>query len=155
MFLSCLIFLYSIIAIEVNSESMSLTIEHFRNYVPATNVSRILLSISIALIMQQLLFVKPKTSLMRSIDRLGTVLAASSYTLFLTHYPVLQLLKWLGLERAREINYVTIGIYGGCVVVCLVSSWLLYLCFEKQTNRVKNWIRRRSLRLNVARSSTP
>lgn len=153
-FLSCLIFLYSIAAIQINSESMSLPIERFRDYVPSKNVSRILLSISIASIIQQLLFLKPKTSLMGSITRLGTVLAASSYTLFLTHYPFLQLLQLFGLQRASDINYVTIGIYGGCIVICLVSSWLLYLCFEKHTNCVKNWVKRRNLGLNVVRPST-
>lgn len=153
MLLSCLIVLYSVVAIEVSRESMSLPVERFRDYIPSLNVARILLSISITSIMQQLLFVKPKTSLMRSIDRLGTVLAASSYTLFLTHYPIIHLLQWFGLQRAHDINYVTIGIYVGCIVICLVSSWLLYLCFEKHTNRVKNWVKRRNLGLNVVRSS--
>lgn len=154
MLLSCLIFLFSVAAIEINSESNSLAIERFRDYIPSSDILRILLSISIAAILQQLLFVKPKTSLMRSVDRLGTVLAASSYTLYLTHRPVIQVLWWFGLQRASDINYLTIGIYGGCVVICLMSSWLLYLCFEKHTNRVKNWVKRRNLGLNMARPRT-
>lgn len=143
--------IYSIVAIQIGRDSVlvSASVDNLRSYLPSLNVSRILLSVSIALILQQLIFIKPSTNSTRKIEHMGTIFAASSYTLYLTHYPVLQLLTHFGLERAKEVNGISIGMFFGSIFICLVFSWLMYILFEKHTTLVRRSIKKRIINNNA------
>jgi peptidoglycan/LPS O-acetylase OafA/YrhL len=141
-FYSICLFIYSIIAIQIGSDSVSFPVEHFRKYFPSRDVSRIFLSLSISLIIQQILYMKPTIVYLKKLDHIGTALSAFSYTLYLTHYPILQLMTYLGLQKADNINFFSIGIFWGSILICFVVSWLFYLVFEKHTNYLKNQIKR-------------
>ncbi len=134
--------LYSIVAIQVGSKSISVSVEYFTSYFPSLNMSRIFLSAGIAMMIQQVLCLKPKTILMKKLDSLGTMLAASSYTLYLTHVPVLKLLVYLGLNKSDQINISTISIFVITILICLFVGWFVYLLFEKHTDLVKNNIKK-------------
>jgi len=141
--LLCSIFLsiYSVVAIQIGSESVSISIKNIDIYLLGVDVSRILLSLSMAIAMQQVLFLKPTNKISISADKIGTIMAASSYTLYLVHLPMLHLLSYLGVERADKVNFYTISVYLFTICVCLVVSWLLYLLFEKHTIVVRQYIK--------------
>lgn len=143
LFFAFILFLYSIISIQIGYDSISLSIKHLRSYFPSLNVSRLLLSLGMGMIIQQVLFIKPTKFLWQKLDHMGTILAKSSYTLYLTHYPVMFLMIYLGLKRAEIVNLSTIGIYFGSILICLMVSWILYFLFEKHTGTVRKYIKRR------------
>ena len=139
---SIFISIYSVIAIQIGSVSVSVSIGHIENYFPNINVARILLSVGVSIIIQQLIFLKPKRGLTIAIDKFGTVMAVFSYTLYLTHYPLLQFLSFVGLKRSNEINTITISFFFLSILMCLIFAWVLYLFFEKHTDALKNQIKR-------------
>jgi len=141
--ISTFLSIYSIITIQIWQDSAAVAVDNLRSYIPSLNVARILLSAGIALIIQQLIFIKPSTTFTKKIEHMGTVFAASSYTLYLTHFPILHLLTHFGLEQAKEINRISIGIFFGSILICLVVSWLMYILFEKHTTLVRASIKKR------------
>ncbi len=121
-----------------DSASISLSIKH---YMPSLDASRIILSASLAFLMQQLVIAPPKKKVLTRFDQIGTRLAASSYSLYITHYPVLHLMVYLGLKRASHVNLTTISIFFAVVLFCYLVSWFFYQFFEKHTNIVRKLIK--------------
>ena len=73
--------------------------------------------------------------------RLGPSLAAFSYTLYLTHYPLLLVMRtWH--EPYRAFTAFTVLVYLLKLGVCLLAAWLLYLPFERNTPKVRRFIQR-------------
>jgi peptidoglycan/LPS O-acetylase OafA/YrhL len=67
--------------------------------------------------------------------------AHSSYTLYLIHLPMLIFLKaWLQLPRAL-LSWDSCLISGGLLVGVLIYAQIIYQLFEKNTDRVRNWIK--------------
>jgi peptidoglycan/LPS O-acetylase OafA/YrhL len=143
LFFSFCLLVYAVIAIQIGQDSVSVSVEYLRSYLPSLGVSRILLSLGVATIIQQVLFIKPTHSFIETLEYAGTALAKSSYTLYLTHYPILQLMSYLGLKRAKIINFSSMGVFLGSILICLLVSWFLYLLFEKHTNAVRKSIKSR------------
>lgn len=67
--------------------------------------------------------------------------ARSSYTLYLVHVPVLIFLKaWLHLPRALpSAKAILIGL--SIVIVIILYTQVVYTIFERNTERVRNWIK--------------
>jgi len=84
-----------------------------------------------------------RSKIIRKWQALGTALAAFSYTLYLTHYPVLELLNWLVATRYNDITVANIGVFLFKISVCLGVAWLLYLPFERRTGDFRRWFRSR------------
>jgi peptidoglycan/LPS O-acetylase OafA/YrhL len=99
-----------------------------------------MLSLGMALLLPFLTQLKPKSMLGRWINDLGGKLAAFSYTLYLTHYPVLYVWEHYLPERINVINLMSIGLYLLRIASCVVFAWLCYLPFERQTARVRKWL---------------
>lgn len=73
--------------------------------------------------------------------RLANRSARSSYTLYLVHLPMLIFLKAsLGLPRGFPSWHVYL-INGVILVVVLAYAQLVYELFEKNTDRIRNWLR--------------
>lgn len=149
-FFSVCLSIYSIIAIQIGYDSISVSTEHLASYFPSLDVSRLLLSVGIALFIQQLIFIRPTNTFALTLDKSGSILAAFSYTLYLTHYPVLQLMTFLGVEKSTRINFSAIGRFVLLILCCLITSYCFYVCFEKHTNLVKKLIKNR---LNLCNQS--
>jgi peptidoglycan/LPS O-acetylase OafA/YrhL len=67
--------------------------------------------------------------------------ARSSYTLYLVHLPMLIFLKaWLHLPRALPSWHVC-AISSGILVGILLYAQVVYELFEKNTERVRDWIK--------------
>lgn len=84
-----------------------------------------------------------KSEVMRRWQALGAALAAFSYTLYLTHYPVLELLNRFVATRYNDITMANVGVFLLKIGVCLGVAWLLYLPFERRTGDFRKWFRSR------------
>lgn len=73
--------------------------------------------------------------------RAGTFLAGFSYSMYLVHLPLEQILLSTGLlRRHNTLNAASLAGYSGMAVAILIASWLFYWCFERQTPRVRRWL---------------
>jgi peptidoglycan/LPS O-acetylase OafA/YrhL len=140
-YLSFAIAIYSIIAIQIGYDSKSISIDWIRSYMLPLNAARIVLATAVALIIQQLILMRPKTVFLIKINNYGVSLAAFSYTLYLTHYPVLKLLSHLGLQRATVIDVYTLTIFIFVVMLCVLIGWILYFMFERHTHYFRNYLK--------------
>jgi peptidoglycan/LPS O-acetylase OafA/YrhL len=78
------------------------------------------------------------------ISILAPPLAAFSYTLYLTHYPLLVGLRNSGWERIPPAGLTAVLIYSAAVAMCILVAWLTYLIFERNTSIVRRWIKMRT-----------
>jgi peptidoglycan/LPS O-acetylase OafA/YrhL len=143
LFISLLLSLYAIIAIEIGTDSISVQTVSYKNLFPSVDVATILLSSGIALFLQNIILITPKDKAAIRFDMLGTRLAAFSYTLYLIHYPVIEAVTHLTVKRASRINLESIWVFFIMVMVCLVSAFCLYWLFERQTPMVRRWMKDR------------
>jgi peptidoglycan/LPS O-acetylase OafA/YrhL len=95
--------------------------------------------------------------------RVAHFLSEFSFTLYVTHIPVIRLLRhiglhWLGRNRLSPDAPLDYAIYAGMLALLLAAAWLSYLLFESHTFRVrraiKNALMRRPQRTAMASSST-
>jgi peptidoglycan/LPS O-acetylase OafA/YrhL len=100
-------------------------------------------SAGIGLLIASICRVEPTTQTMIRVDKLGTTLAAFSYTLYLTHYPILNLWEHFVPERSPSFTSVSFAIFMAKICSCLLAGWLLYIPFEANTPRVRAWMRER------------
>jgi peptidoglycan/LPS O-acetylase OafA/YrhL len=131
----------SIALLQVTAESRSMQIG-FLSYLPSRNVIRLIFALFMSIMIQQLLLFEPKNKLAIKIDRAGTHLAKFSYTLYLTHYPLMALLTYFGFPKSEQVNIVSVGFYLLQILICLTVAYMLYLCFEKHTFAVKQYIKK-------------
>jgi peptidoglycan/LPS O-acetylase OafA/YrhL len=134
---AAVISLCGIVANQIGSDTISLHTGYWRNFVPPADISRILLSAGIALLFQHLVTIAPKRSFAALVDRAGTKLACFSYSLYLTHYPILALMQHLGIGRAPGINIGSIFTYFTVVLTCMLFGLIMYWLFERRTHQVR------------------
>lgn len=103
------------------------------------------------------------SSLMRIVTRIAHTLSEFSFTLYVTHIPVIKLLRHAGLQtfgRDRLSPHAPLdyAVYAGMLMILLAAAWLSYRLFESHTFRVrravKNALHPRPQRASMASSST-
>lgn len=137
---SIIVCLFAITAVQVNHDSVSLSVERYRYLVPTFDISRILLSFGIAIFIRQVILITPTKSHAIKLDVAGTRFAPFSYTLYLTHFPILQLISYLGIDRSPRINLLSIALYFFMVAICIGFAWVFYWLFERRTTELRRWI---------------
>jgi peptidoglycan/LPS O-acetylase OafA/YrhL len=99
---------------------------------------------------------------MRIVARVAHTLSELSFTLYVTHIPVIKLLRYAGLQafgRDRLSPHAPLdyAVYAGMLAILLATAWLSYLLFESHTFRVrhavKNALQPRPQRASMASSS--
>lgn len=128
---------------QVLSDSISVDFKISGWLVPSRPVATLILSLGLAFIVPFLAQLQPNSSRLIYLDSIGTKLAGFSYTLYLTHYPLLRLWDSYMHERFAVLDFHTFFWFGLKIGSCLLTAWLLYLPFEAQTERVRNWMRQR------------
>jgi peptidoglycan/LPS O-acetylase OafA/YrhL len=76
----------------------------------------------------------------RKIDSLGSRLASGSYTLFLTHAPVIAIFRHLNPTPNTGLSLKTAIDAAVCLGVCFLVAWIFYHLFEKHTGTVRGFI---------------
>ncbi len=142
LFVSSMILVFSAIAlVELTSPSDSLSVGGWRMYLPSAEISKLLLAIGMSLFIQQTALLHPKREFSIKINYLGTTLATFAYTLYLTHYPILQLAAYFGVARSSSIQANAVGVFFLEIFVCMLVAWLVYLLAEKHTNHFRQWMK--------------
>lgn len=63
-------------------------------------------------------------------------LSAISYTLYLTHYPVVSLLDRV-FPKAQSIDFSSLSLFAARIIISVAAAIALYWCFERNTNRLR------------------
>jgi len=80
----------------------------------------------------------------RAITRVAAVLSNMSYTLYLTHFPLIALLSCAVLGGGRlQPGLGAMVIYIGLLLLALVYAFLMYCLFERNTSRIQAGLRQR------------
>lgn len=98
-------------------------------------------SVFCCLLVQQIILIEPKTTIAKQVNTLGTKMARFSYTLYLVHFLILRLLEHLGAPKSESISVCSISLWVLWMMVATFICYVLYLCFEKHTKSVKDWIK--------------
>ena len=83
---------------------------------------------------------------MRTLARSARLLSEFSFTLYVMHIPLIQLLRHAGLQafgRSRLSPYsaADYAVYGGMLLALVILSYLSYLLFESRTFRIRRAIK--------------
>ena len=110
-------------------------------WVPSPYPAQVIVAAGALLLVASLMSMAPASRTGQQIERGGTTLAAFSYTLYLTHYPVVYL---LALRTGRMPPAITWGaVTRGLLwaAVCVVVALIMYALFEARTPSVRRWLR--------------
>ncbi len=127
--------------IQLSTSSNSLSV--WSQYPIIAPAGQIILSSGIALILRSLCTITTSSSSKSSFARLGSALAAFSYTLYLIHYPVMIAMQRMGYARQPVISGANLGLFVMRVVVCLLVSYVFYWVFERNTPIIRRLLRNR------------
>jgi peptidoglycan/LPS O-acetylase OafA/YrhL len=145
-----LLLVYGMMGVQVFSEAQTASINaafsKYSAFFISYEASQLVFCTGIALLVQQLILLPPSNPRMRLIERVGTPLAAFSYTLYLIHNPTLKVFQAMGLERAARFTPASIGLFLAAMLSCMVCAFLLYWIFERNTARCKRLVKQQLLR---------
>lgn len=111
---------------------------------PPTGVAQLLVAGGAVLLAAGLADLAPRTGFGRQVERAGGRLAAFSYTLYLVHFPLLGATRAvLGPVPQDAVDGPAFGRLFGMVALCVVAALGMYALFERQTPRVRRWLRAR------------
>tara|TARA_R110000868_G_scaffold28102_3_gene105763 strand:- start:1774 stop:2859 length:1086 start_codon:yes stop_codon:yes gene_type:complete len=133
---------FGVIAIQLGSGSRSLSDAAFLALIPNVEISRIILSMGMALFVRQVILLEPKAFLVKKFDVACTNMAKASYTLYLTHFPLIHLFSELGLRQSENIDATSISIFIAVLAACVAFSGVFYFLFERHTLLVRNYLKR-------------
>ena len=126
---------------QLRSATVSVNTSAWSHYAPPNSVAMLILAMGIALLVPFLTQLKPQSITGDWINNLGSKLAGFSYTLYLTHYPALYVWEHFQPERHEAIDGLSVMWYLLRIGSCVGFAWLCYLPFEKQTGRLRKWLR--------------
>lgn len=114
------------------------------------DVILIVLGAAVALFILTIIELKPKNRFSNYFERMGGKLAVFSYSLYLTHYPLMEFLRYLGLPKSKAINLQSIGLFILEISIALLVGYGVYLISEKHTKKVKMFFTSKSSSLTSA-----
>jgi peptidoglycan/LPS O-acetylase OafA/YrhL len=87
------------------------------------------------------------SKLLRPLARVGTFFAAFSFSLYVLHVPLIDLLQYWALKRwgLRQLSPnepLHFAIYVGMLAILLATSYLSYRLFESQTYQIRRRLKR-------------
>ena len=115
----------------------------FATWMPTPVGARLLLAAGTVLAVAALARWRPATRAGRRIERLGTPLAAFSYTLYLTHCPTLWFLALPTARMPPALDGPSLGRAAGWIAACVAVALVMYVLFEARTLSVRRWLRGR------------
>lgn len=129
----------SFVLSQLTSETRSLDLSIF-SFLSRKYIS-VFVAFFSALLVHHLIVAKPQKKTWIKVESISTKFSDFSYTLYLTHYPLMHLLSYFGFPKSEKINTISILFYLLEVLISLVVAYLIYLISEKQTLTVKNYIK--------------
>lgn len=136
-----ILMLFSFLVLQTLTESKSIDLSSL-NFVDK-NTASIFLAVIAGLLISHINAFVPKSEIGLKIEKLGTKLSKFSYSLYLTHYPLMKFLSFLGLSKSKEISFVSVSVYVLAFVLSIVVAYLVYLVSEKHTDKMKRFLKDR------------
>jgi len=140
--ISIIIAVFGALISQLQSDTLSVSKSHLIDALPGRNVACLIESTGIGILIASICRQQPSSDLWIKLDRFGTSMAAFSYTLYLTHYPILGLWEHFIPQRSPNFNLLSFVIFVAKICSCLLVGWLLYLPFEAKTPSVRAWMKR-------------
>ena len=140
LFFGVVIALVGMFLSQLQADSLSFTKVGLIKLLPSRDLSSLIESLGIGLLISSICTIVPIGQSWVSLEHLGTKLAAWSYTLYLTHYPILMLMDHFYPERYHSLTSASFLLFVLKILACLVSAWLLYLPFEAKTVTIRIWL---------------
>ena len=133
----------SIIGIQLTSGSNISALDSVERFLLPIEVFRLSLSVAMGLFVRQVIELKPRHKLAVQFESFSSKMAKSSYTLYLTHFPLIHLLQYFGLKPSNSLNLHALMMFLFVVLLSLLNAYLFYWLFERHTQSVRQWLRSR------------
>ena len=112
-------------------------------WLPSPDLSQVIVAMGSLLFVACVIQMRPATRALAGFERMGGRLAAFSYTLYLTHLPVLYLIGGSSQRMPPVVDGASVGRALWWVVQACVAAWVMYALFESRTLAVRRWLRAR------------
>ena len=112
-------------------------------WLPPPHAAQVIVAAGSLLLVAGLMSMAPAGPAWQRVERLGTVLAASSYTLYLTHYPVVYLLALRTGRMPPVVTWQAAARGALWIAACGFVAWGMFALFEARTPGVRCWLRTR------------
>ena len=107
---------------------------------------KICLGLTAAIFISAMKDIKPVTEIGIYVEKIGSKLAKFSYSLYLTHYPLMYLLLAWGVPKSTELSLTSIMYFTLTISIAIVISYVMYFLAEKHTDSIKKYL---SIKMNV------
>lgn len=114
----------------------------FGNFLASGRVAELIFSLGLAIVFPYLARRAPVSKPVLGFERFGCKLASFSYTLYLTHFPLLSLWTKFRPQKFAALDADSFSWFIMECASCLLFAFALYLPFEAQTARVRSWLKR-------------
>jgi peptidoglycan/LPS O-acetylase OafA/YrhL len=101
----------------------------------------LIFAFSFCAFVQQIVLKEPQNWISIKINVIGSSLAAFSYTLYLVHPIIERTLEHFNAPKFATIDLSSLGLYSLWILLGLCLSYLVYLCFERNTVYCKHKIK--------------
>jgi peptidoglycan/LPS O-acetylase OafA/YrhL len=122
-------------------------------WAPPKGTAILFLAVAVAMLIQQLAGARQAS--VSAFDRLGGSLAAFSYSLYLTHFPILHLLALAGPGPSPDFGPLGVGLFAAKLAVCLSAAWVIYHLSERHTDAIRRSVKSRLAPTTKHRVETP
>jgi peptidoglycan/LPS O-acetylase OafA/YrhL len=100
--------IFGIVGVQIRSNSVSVTLPQWAMIFPSVAVNQLILATGIAALIPQLVLLVPQSEIAKKWERLGTILASFSYTLYLIHYPLVKIIQQWIFPKSNSLNLISI-----------------------------------------------
>ena len=117
--------------------------DEYAIWLPAVDLSQVIVAMGSLLFVACVIQMRPATRVGAGLERVGGRLAAFSYTLYLTHLPVLYLIGGSSRRMPPVVDGASVGRALWWIVQACGAAWVMYALFEAHTLSVRRWLRAR------------
>ena len=130
-----------IIMLQLSSNSLYLTLR-IGNAEIIRDVLIVIFGLTFSAFVKSIIGFIPQKRFLIILNQLGTKLASFSYTLYLTHVPVLNLLRELGAPKSNSIDVKSVSLYILWITIAMIVAYVVYYIFERNTSVIKRQLKR-------------
>lgn len=139
------VFAVSALGILLASPSQFGRLASAAQFLPRLEIFQLTMAASGAALISTIVTLQPRSAAISQLDRLGSRLAAFSYTLYLIHWPVLGVIGTYLLPRRNEVSLISLGSFIAGCSLAILASVVMYFLFERHTavlrRRIHTWLR--------------
>lgn len=103
-------------------------------------------SFSFLIVMSQISMCEPTQKWQKIIEGIGRKCAPISYSLYLTHSPIITIVNYFRGNVYDSVNFASISTFLINCIIAVIFAWLVYWLIEKRTPIIQKWL---SSRFNI------